>query len=95
MLAYSDPTRETEPHALPNVEVFHQTAGDFMSADDGDVWYEMHTAECATDGDPCRAANDLAGWYWWTCLPGCLPDSEPDGPYDTEEEALAAAHDIE
>jgi hypothetical protein len=23
------------------------------------------------------------GWYWWTCEPGCLPDSEPNGPFNT------------
>lgn len=25
------------------------------------------------------------GWYWWACWPGCLPDSDPVGPFDTEE----------
>ena len=28
-----------------------------------------------------------AGWYWWTCSPGCLPDSDPFGPFETEQEA--------
>ena len=27
------------------------------------------------------------GWYWWSCLPGCLPDGDPIGPFATEEEA--------
>ena len=31
------------------------------------------------------------GWYWWACFPGCLPDSEPHGPFDTEDEATADA----
>lgn len=31
------------------------------------------------------------GWYWWTCLPGCMPDSEPSGPFKTEAEALEDA----
>lgn len=31
------------------------------------------------------------GWYYWFCLPGCLPDSEPIGPFATEAEALADA----
>lgn len=31
--------------------------------------------------------NDLVGWYWWTCMPGCTPDSEPQGPFNSEEEA--------
>ena len=29
------------------------------------------------------------GWYWQACFPGCLPDSEPFGPFETEAEALA------
>jgi hypothetical protein len=33
------------------------------------------------------------GWYWWACLPGCLPDSDPHGPFATEAEALASAQD--
>jgi len=36
--------------------------------------------------------NQLAeGWYYWFCLPGCLPDSSPCGPFDTEAEALEDA----
>ena len=34
-----------------------------------------------------------AGWYWWSCSPGCLPDGDPIGPYDTEAAALAAARE--
>ncbi len=37
--------------------------------------------------------ND-AGWYFWFCFPGCLPDSDPMGPYETEQEAIAAAQDM-
>jgi hypothetical protein len=31
------------------------------------------------------------GWYWWSCFPGCLPDSSPNGPFATEEEAINSA----
>jgi hypothetical protein len=34
-----------------------------------------------------------AGWYWWSCFPGCLPDGDPVGPFDSEEDALADAQD--
>lgn len=34
---------------------------------------------------------DSAGWYWWACFPGCLPDSDPIGPFDTESEAVQDA----
>jgi hypothetical protein len=38
--------------------------------------------------EPCSA-----GWYYWYCLPGCLPDSDPYGPFETEEEAIADARE--
>lgn len=74
--AYSNPKRASDPHALPDVEVF------FLSARQA-VGLAMHT------GDDPESAE--AGWYWWACFPGCLPDGEPSGPYATEAEALADA----
>ena len=32
-----------------------------------------------------------SGWYWWACFPGCLPDSDPSGPFETELEAMMDA----
>jgi len=40
------------------------------------------------EGDPLEK-----GWYYWYCFPGCLPDSDPFGPYTTEAEAIEAARD--
>ena len=31
------------------------------------------------------------GWYWWVCHPGCIPDGEPCGPYETSREAYEDA----
>lgn len=31
------------------------------------------------------------GFYWWACFPGCLPDGEPMGPFDTAEDAVEDA----
>lgn len=76
--AYSDPERENDPNALPDVEIFYiseQTALEWAQAENKPVPAEP-------------------GWYFWHCFPGCLPDSEAEGPYATEEEALAAAQDI-
>ena len=33
------------------------------------------------------AENLERGWYWWACFPGCLPDSDPTGPFDSRREA--------
>lgn len=24
------------------------------------------------------------GWYYWPCEPGCLPDSDPVGPFSSQ-----------
>lgn len=31
------------------------------------------------------------GFYWWSCSPGCLPDGESNGPFETAYEAYDAA----
>tara|TARA_R110001592_G_scaffold162401_2_gene395582 strand:- start:5431 stop:5652 length:222 start_codon:yes stop_codon:yes gene_type:complete len=33
------------------------------------------------------------GWYWRAGFPGCLPDGEPSGPFETEQEAIKDATD--
>jgi len=33
--------------------------------------------------------NHARGWYWWSCFPGCLPDGDAHGPFDTEAEAIS------
>ena len=46
--------------------------------------------------DDCDVGGEFlpAGFYWWACFPGCLPDGEPCGPYGTEEEAVQDANDV-
>ena len=31
------------------------------------------------------------GWYWWACFPGCMPDGDPSGPFENEQEAIKDA----
>lgn len=65
-------------------------ANDPYALPDVEVWY-------AKDGDIIDAEGDAcpAGWYWWTCFPGCIPKGDPEGdpmgPFDTEADALADA----
>jgi hypothetical protein len=40
---------------------------------------------------PCDPAT-YEGYYWWACYPGCLPDSDLNGPYATPDEAHADAN---
>ena len=83
---YSDPARESESYALPDVEVFYMTASDFINSDEN-TW--MHERANDKDAD----ADSLAGWYHWSCFPGCLPDSDATGPFETEAEAIDDARD--
>jgi hypothetical protein len=82
MHTYSDPTRENDTYALTDVEVF-----------------SVSPLEAAYNRMNADHGNEFtiyeAGWYFWYCFPGCLPDSEPYGPYATEAEAVAAAQDNE
>jgi len=94
MQAYSNPSRESDPHALPDVEVFYMSAEDFQFAEDDTWMFERAHAENDDDEQSAETAKTLAGWYWWTCLPGCLPDSDPIGPFASEAEALADAQSM-
>lgn len=88
MQAYSDPKREHDPHALPDVEIFQIDDKGYL---DGEPFVLPH--------EPGEQALGLAqpGWYWWPCFPGCLPDGEPFGPFETVDAARldAAAASLE
>jgi hypothetical protein len=38
-----------------------------------------------------RQGYEPRGWYWWPCLPACLPDGDAVGPFKTAREAYADA----
>lgn len=76
---YSDPKRAEDPHALPDVEVFYHKQGEVIQP----VEHDDDTSEQQLE----------TGYYWWSCFPGCLPDSDPIGPFATEDEAIADAQE--
>ena len=53
MQFYTDPARESEPHALPDAEVFHSTdcADGDLELEDGYYWRSCFPG-CLPDGDP-------------------------------------------
>ena len=65
---------------------------DAYALPDTEVFY-LSTAEIAEIEDD--EDNMEAGWYWWACFPGCMPDGDPFGPFATEAEATQDAQDIE
>ena len=94
---YEEWKKAHEAEKLKNTEIFQLGASDFLNAGEGD-WRSDLLAEKVEENGPYDTeeereqeiqsqAESLAGWYWWACCPGCLPDSEAFGPFDTEEEA--------
>jgi hypothetical protein len=48
-----------------------------------EIWFTCGSADIGGDLK--------SGWYWQACFPGCLPDGEPEGPFETEALAIADA----
>lgn len=98
--AYSDPKRADDPHALPDVEVWCDLVS-VVSCRCGD--YELPTEHAHADSvtycpsceRPAESVEDTKreAWWYWYCLPGCMPDSSVFGPFETEDEALAEAQE--
>ena len=75
---YSNPKRESDAYALPDIETFYMTR------------LECDEVTALNDGEELYTG---AGWYWQSCFPGCLPDGDPMGPFESEAAALADARD--
>jgi hypothetical protein len=104
--AYSNPECELDPHALPDIEVFELTAREVAEMDEDMVFDYMkrHEFRLAAMNSKTREAmfdamieeeGITGGWFWWSCFPGCMPDSSPMGPFDTYVEALKDAQNID
>ena len=100
MQAYSNPERENETYALPDVEVFELTAEEAVQLDEdlmldaGKRFPLMHMNSRERDKALAWAIEEsgtTSGWFWWTCFPGCLPDSSAFGPFETRQQALEDA----
>jgi hypothetical protein len=85
-LHYSDPERRDDPYSLPDVEVFYRTETAIKADALLNGTLDANNPWCDGDGEPLGE-----GWYFWFCFPGCLPDSDPRGPYQSETAALEAA----
>jgi hypothetical protein len=83
---------------LAGIEIFEVKAQEFLAAEAG-TWQADLLAESVKDkltGDydqaeveptTKEAAEELEGFYWWSCQPGCLPDGEANGPFESYEAA--------
>ena len=104
MQAYSRPDRESDPHALPDLEVFKLSAHEVAAMDDDLIFEFMKrpdyslAAMNSSDRENMLGAmvaeeNIESGWFYWFCFPGCLPDSAAIGPFPSHRAALKAAQD--
>lgn len=102
MQAYSNPEREDDEHALPDLEIFQLTAHEVAAMDEDLVWEYSKRHEfrlCHMNGQVqenmldamCEEEGITGGWFYWYCFPGCMPDTSAMGPYTTRDEALKAA----
>jgi hypothetical protein len=82
MQAYSDEEREDDPHSLPDVEIFYMSKKGMEVIGPDSIWY-----------DPDEQTYRESGWYYWFCFPGCLPDSDAFGPFESAAAAQADAKD--
>lgn len=86
-----------------NTEIFELSASYFLTAGEGD-WRADRLAENVTESEPEEGedssayemereaeAEKLAGFYWWTCCAGCMPEGDASGPFETELEAIEDA----
>ena len=101
---YSNPGRASDPYALPDVEVFQLTAAEAVEQDEDLMWeaskkfplMHMNSREREKAIEwAVEESGATGGWFWWTCFPGCMPDSSAFGPFGSAAEALADAHEDE
>jgi hypothetical protein len=101
---YSDPKRAHDRYALPDVETWRDvvltSACCNVDAPMSLVSVALSDARCPSCGKSQRqwlgrrsGSKVRHGWFYQFCFPGCLPDSDPMGPFDTEAEALADARE--
>ncbi len=104
MQAYSNPDREYDKYSLPDIEVFELTAREVAEMEEDLIYQYRKRHEFRLAGMNSRDTDKMfdamieeeniyGGWFYRYCFPGCLPDSEPYGPYDSAQEAKQAAQD--
>ena len=102
MQTYSDENRRNNAYALPDVEIFQLTAEEAATQDEDAVYEAMKVYPLASmnSRDHDKAIQWIideygitGGYFYWYCLPGCLPDSDIVGPFDSRAEAEEDAQD--
>ncbi len=74
---------------MKNLEVFKSTYTSWELDAETEI-----SLNCDTPPAGARDAEEGEGWFFWFCLPGCLPDSEPFGPFDNKKRAMEYAEEM-
>ena len=104
MQAYSDESRADEQFSLPDVEIFQLTAREMAERDEENISEYMKRHDFRLAGFNSRARDAMfdamieeegitGGWFYWYCFPGCLPDSEMNGPFASFKDAKKDAQE--
>lgn len=104
MQAYSNPDREADEHALPDLEIFQMTAREIVENDEDLIFEYMKRREFRLASMSSRDRDAMfdamideekieGGWFYWYCFPGCMPDGGAIGPFLTADEAKTAAQE--
>lgn len=85
-LHYLDPNDAEDPFRVPYLEIFYMDQEEInkLVQEDGEA-----SPFADDEGTPLPA-----GWYYWIAMPGCLPEGDPYGPYESENEALQEARSV-
>lgn len=92
-MTYHQFTNETG-ETYGSFELFRYDLDSFVDCRGSDGLFYV-TADCFTpDGGLTEEElPDLVGWYWQACFPGCMPDGDPSGPFETEQDAITDANE--
>lgn len=104
MYIYSNPERQNDKYALPDVEVFELTAEEVVAQDEELLReyskkheYRLANWNYAASQKMLAAIIEeqgiTGGWFYQFCFPGCLPESSPVGPYQSAKAAIEAAQE--
>ena len=72
-------------------EIFEDTYNQCTVCDEFRHHSVDFSCDCPPNEDPFEGLAELKGWWYWCCLPGCLPEGDPIGPFKSEEEAYKDA----
>jgi hypothetical protein len=100
--AYSNARKARDPYSLPDLEVFQLTAREAAELDEDMIYQYSRRREFRLASFNSRDREAMfdamiveegiqGGWFYWYCMPGCMPDSDAIGPYKSERVALREA----